>query len=86
MTSQTWLTYNDVSRSVWWHYLVVIVPDKVQFTDTVTIWVTGGSNTDGYPNIQSEDIQVSAALALTDHVCILSLSSLRLDTEALFFQ
>lgn len=68
MTSQTWLTYNDVSRSVWWHYLVVIVPDKVQFTDTATIWVTGGSNTDGYPNIQSEDIQVSAALALTDHI------------------
>jgi hypothetical protein len=34
MTSQAWLTDADFSadsqaKSIWWHYLVVIVPDEV---------------------------------------------------------
>merc|ERR1719473_27114 len=31
MTSQQWLTPEDVTQSIWWHYLVVIVPDNVDF-------------------------------------------------------
>lgn len=60
LTSQTWLSStikcvykyfscyiieNDVDRSVWWHYLVIFVPEKVVITDTAFIYVTGGSNT-----------------------------------------
>ena len=72
MTSQQWLTYNDVSRSIWWHYLVVVVPDKIEFPGIAGVWVTGGSNNDGYPDIGSEDIELTVTLALTDHVSMCS--------------
>ena len=36
-----------VSQSVWWHYLVINVPDKLEFPDTAFIYITGGSNHDG---------------------------------------
>ena len=48
MTSQTWLSASEVSQSVWWHYLVINIPDKVQFSDTGLIYLTGGNNHDGY--------------------------------------
>ena len=38
----------DVDRSVWWHYLVIMIPDKIQITDTAFLYITGGSNTDKY--------------------------------------
>ncbi len=31
MTSQQWLTSADSDRSIWWHYLAVIVPDEIEF-------------------------------------------------------
>ncbi|KAL5496935.1 hypothetical protein EMCRGX_G013313 [Ephydatia muelleri] len=49
MTSQTWLSASEVTRSVWWHYLVITIPDKVQYTDTGFIYITGGSNDDQSP-------------------------------------
>ncbi len=41
MTSQTWLTANDSDRSVWWHYLAIIVPHKVSWTAQGTLYITG---------------------------------------------
>mmetsp|Transcript_4077 Transcript_4077/g.5638 ORF Transcript_4077/g.5638 Transcript_4077/m.5638 type:complete len:572 (+) Transcript_4077:13-1728(+) len=70
LTSQRWLTDADFSPSsnsisLWWHTLMVIVPDSwVPSTNTNGIlWITGGSVTDGLPQASDEDIQVSAALA-----------------------
>lgn len=68
MTSQRWLTDdvfspNSNSKSLWWHYLVVIVPDNVQYTRNASLWITGGSVTSGFPSTKDEDILVSAALA-----------------------
>ena len=37
-----------VSQSVWWHYLVINIPDKLEFPDTAFIYITGGSNHDGW--------------------------------------
>ena len=37
----------EVSRSIWWHYLVINVPDQVEFTDTGLLYITGGTNKDG---------------------------------------
>jgi hypothetical protein len=68
MTSQRWLT-DDVfsadsdSKSIWWHYLVVIVPENLQYTRNASLWITGGSVTSGFPSARDEDIVVSAALA-----------------------
>ena len=37
MTSQGWLTPADSSRSVWWHYMVVVVPEFIEFKKTVRV-------------------------------------------------
>ena len=73
MTSQRWLTDADFSEgsqsgSIWWHYLVVIVPDNLEFTRNATIWITGGSQGSGAPHAGDEDVVVSAALATSTGV------------------
>ena len=69
MTSQRWLTDDDFSpssdaKSLWWHYLVVIVPDNYDPTSkNASLWITGGDVHSGPPQAQDEDIFLSAALA-----------------------
>lgn len=68
MTSQRWLTDADFSessqaKSIWWHWLVVIVPDELKYSRNASMWITGGSQGMGPPSADSEDILVSAALA-----------------------
>jgi len=68
MTSQRWLTDEDYAadsqaKSIWWHYLVVIVPDNLKYTRNASIWITGGGQGSGFPSASDEDILVSAALA-----------------------
>jgi PhoPQ-activated pathogenicity-related protein len=68
MTSQRWLTDADFSessdaKSIWWHWLVVIVPDELKFTRNASMWITGGGMGSSPPVADSEDILVSAALA-----------------------
>lgn len=78
MTSQQWLTPDQFSNtsdsgSIWWHILVVIVPDKVQYTSNASLYITGWSmpkqSEDGswssIPTAKDEDIQVAAALAMS---------------------
>jgi len=68
MTSQRWLTDAEFTadsqgHSLWWHYLVVIVPDKIVHKSNGTMWITGGSQGSGLPSARDEDIVLSAALA-----------------------
>jgi PhoPQ-activated pathogenicity-related protein len=69
MTSQRWLTDADFSAtsdggSLWWHYLVVIVPDnELKYANNATLWITGGSVKSGKPSNTDEDIVLAAALA-----------------------
>jgi PhoPQ-activated pathogenicity-related protein len=70
MTSLRWLEDSDYaessdSKALWWHYLVVIVPDTVKFPNNATLWITGGGVHDGPPSPDSEDIVVTAALAMS---------------------
>lgn len=44
MTSQTWLTAKDSSQPIWWHYVIVMVPDVVLYSDTAFVYITGGNN------------------------------------------
>lgn len=69
MTSQRWLTDADFApnsdiKSIWWHYLTVIVPNEVRYPNNGTLWITGGSVTDGAPSADMEDIVTAAALAM----------------------
>lgn len=68
MTSQRWLTDADFAESsdagsIWWHWVVVIVPDEIKFTRNASMWITGGGMSSNPPTADSEDILVSAALA-----------------------
>lgn len=66
MTSQTWLTPADVDRTVWWHQLVIIVPDKVTHPHHAAIYVSGdGNDATSAPKNTSEDIVVASFLATT---------------------
>eukprot|EP01038_Epipyxis_sp_PR26KG_P006071 gene6071-8360_t len=67
MTSQKWLTDKDFTadsdaKSIWYHYLVVIIPDQINFKQNATLWITGGGM-GSIPHQEDEDIRVSAALA-----------------------
>jgi len=47
MTSQKWLTENEVTRSIWWHYLTVHVPNDMSDADmrkSGYLFIDGGSN------------------------------------------
>lgn len=77
MTSQQWLTPEAFSNtsdsgSIWWHILVVIVPDELVYKVNGSLYITGWSmpkqNADGgwssIPTASDEDIQVAASLAI----------------------
>lgn len=69
VTSQRWLTDADFSpdsemKSLWWHYLVIIVPSEVQYKKNATMWITGWSNGSGAPTAKDEDIALAASLAM----------------------
>jgi len=68
MTSQAWLTPADFSNtsdssSIWWHILVVIVPDEIKYKNNGSLYITGGSMGSSLPDAKNEDIMVAAALA-----------------------
>jgi PhoPQ-activated pathogenicity-related protein len=61
MVSQTWLTTNEVNRTVWRHWLVVVMPEKVEF-NTAFLFITGGANRPGpAPSPSREMIEVAKA-------------------------
>lgn len=69
VTSQRWLSDADFSPdsqsgSIWYHFLVVIVPDDIKYTSNGTIWITGGSNNNNIPDAKSEDVALAASLAM----------------------
>ena len=70
LTSQTWLNASVQSRPVWWHYMAVVVPDRIDFPDKGMMYITGNSNTDSPPTGFGEDELLCTSLALLDHaVC-----------------
>src|ERR1043165_5096930 len=42
MTSQQWLTTNEVNQPLWKHWLTIIKPDKIE-TSKALLMITGGS-------------------------------------------
>ena len=65
-TSQTWLSPELVSRSEWWHQLLIIVPDEIKVLDTSTLWITGKDNDDGdVVSTEYFDVQFMADVAIS---------------------
>ena len=48
LTSQNWLTTNEVNRTTWRHWLVVARPDNLQHS-TALLFIGGGANKDDKP-------------------------------------
>lgn len=59
MTSQTWLTTDEVENPVWQHWMIVCVPDEVKHS-TGLLYISGGSN-GGDPPTKPEGIMASIA-------------------------
>ena len=86
MTSQKWLTASEVSQSVWWHILVVVVPDNLQHTSNGVLWITGGDNkitSTPIPNAKDEDVNIAAYLAC--HSGIVSAALYQVPNQPLYF-
>src|SRR5262245_26491691 len=43
MTSQAWLTTNEVDRPIWKHWLVIVKPDTVKSSKAL-LFISGGGN------------------------------------------
>ena len=67
-TSQQWLTSDLVSRSEWWHILVVVVPDNLSTKDTTLLWIGSGGNNDPPPDLADYDLLVAGGIATTNKV------------------
>lgn len=65
MTSQQWLTPQDVSRSIWWHTVAIVIPDVILRKTKAFMYITGGSNNDGPPTADSEDVKLCGSIAVT---------------------
>ena len=66
-TSQQWLTPEDSSRSIWWHYLVIIVPKEVKYPDQSFLWiasVNAGNMEDDMPSALQPDILLAGDFAV----------------------
>lgn len=63
MTSQQWRSAPaEVDRTLWSHWMAMIVPDVVS-SDTGMLFIAGGNNLQG-PNMNSTEIAVATALAV----------------------
>lgn len=60
MTSQSWRSEQEVNRTLWQHWLTVVVPNDVAF-NTALLWITGGSNDRPAPN-KPDDMLANIAL------------------------
>ncbi|XP_035694468.1 autocrine proliferation repressor protein A-like [Branchiostoma floridae] len=44
MTSQQWLTEDEVDRPIWWHFLTVVIPDNMTYPDAGFLFIDGDKN------------------------------------------
>ncbi|MBN2307910.1 MAG: hypothetical protein JXR94_03005, partial [Candidatus Hydrogenedentes bacterium] len=70
MTSQTWRAPDEVDRTLWEHWLLVIVPPQIQ-SRTALLWIGGGKNTDGAPTelTRDDELAIAEIAARTQSVC-----------------
>ncbi|XP_077979615.1 autocrine proliferation repressor protein A-like [Glandiceps talaboti] len=67
MTSQKWLTDDDVTRSIWWHYIAITIPHTrhLRHQDTALMIISDGSNNKlDLPSPNTEDIITASELAV----------------------
>ncbi len=61
MTSQQWLTTNEVNQTEWWHWVTMVVPDNYTY-NTGMMWIDGGSKDEAMPT-EPEGLILNVATA-----------------------
>src|SRR5882724_1263325 len=64
MISQSWLTTNEVNRTLWQHWLTMVKPDKITGT-TGLLFIGGGSNKKEPPTKADDNLAVIATRTQT---------------------
>ncbi|XP_045213280.2 autocrine proliferation repressor protein A-like [Mercenaria mercenaria] len=64
MTSQTWKP-DLQSQPIWWHYLSVTVPDKLDLQNAGFLFIDGGSNTNSPPKPTDTFVELTTIVAVT---------------------
>lgn len=54
-----------MDRSIWWHYMAIVVPPGVQYKNMASMYIGEYDNTDPLPAADDEDVELCAALAIT---------------------
>jgi PhoPQ-activated pathogenicity-related protein len=55
LTSQTWLTTNEVNRTEWKHWLLVVKPDNLAHS-TALLFISGGANRGDKPPMPTKEL------------------------------
>jgi PhoPQ-activated pathogenicity-related protein len=71
MTSQSWRTEKEVDRTLWKHWVMIIVPAEVKF-DTSLLFIGGGSNNNDAPT-KVDGMMAQIAMATQSVVTSLSM-------------
>lgn len=64
MTSQNWRSASEVNRTLWSHWLALIVPTQVR-TTTGAVLVVGGDNSPAPPSLNGIEVLIAAQLAMS---------------------
>ncbi|XP_041363192.1 autocrine proliferation repressor protein A-like [Gigantopelta aegis] len=65
MTSQKWLSDKISNHAIWWHYLSMVVPDKLKYPNDCFLFIDGGSNHKSPPNETTRSTVVITMLAIS---------------------
>jgi len=65
VTSQQWYDETFTDRPVWWHYVVVHIPENRVYQDSAFFLIDGGSNDVGPPGMTDSVIQATFQMALS---------------------
>jgi PhoPQ-activated pathogenicity-related protein len=71
MTSQAWLTTNEVDRPLWKHWLIIVKPDEVRSSKSL-LFISGGSNNGKIPGGADKNF-VGMAMATKSVICELKM-------------
>nr|XP_002128778.1 autocrine proliferation repressor protein A [Ciona intestinalis] len=80
MTSQQWLTPNDTDRSLWWHFVIVHVPDEFDpaLSNSAFLLIDGGGNDnpDNPPEITDTFVMFTGLMAESSKSIVVDLKQI----------
>ena len=63
LDSQHWLTDNEVDREIWQHWIILVVPEVIEY-ETSFLLIDGGSNSENPPDLSDEIMVIFSSIAV----------------------